>query len=183
MFMFGFTRVNKMTMKLHKLYLSAALLGLVALPVRADIMYECVDSAGHKSFSNIKSSDKSARCTAMDLGPLTTVAPPATQGPSSGGTPTKPSTKTPTPPSFPKVDDGTQKSRDTDRRRILEGELALEQSALEQAKKELATQETTRNGDERNYQKVIDRVQKYKDTVALHARNVEAIQKEISNLR
>ena len=81
------------------------------------------------------------------------------------------------------MDDGTQKSRDTDRRRILEGELALEQSALEQAKKELATQETTRNGDERNYQKVIDRVQKYKDTVALHARNVEAIQKEISNLR
>jgi hypothetical protein len=39
------------------------------------------------------------------------------------------------------VDDQTQKSRDGDRRRILENELAAEQKNAEQAKKELAEQE------------------------------------------
>ena len=54
---------------------------------------------------------------------------------------------------------------------------------LEQAKKELAEQEAIRNGDERNFQKVLDRVQPYKDRVAQHERNIQQIQRELSNLR
>jgi hypothetical protein len=42
---------------------------------------------------------------------------------------------TPTPGNFPKVDEQTQKSRDGDRRRILESELAAEQKNAEQAKR------------------------------------------------
>jgi hypothetical protein len=154
-----------------KLYLPAALLFLAALSVQADVMYQCVDESGHKSFSNIKSAAKGAKCTAMELGDPITV--PATRS----------AVKTATPATFPKVDDNAQKARDGDRRRILEGELAAEQKNLEQAKKDLAEQESTRSGDERNYQKVLDRLQPFKDGVASHERNVEAIQKEISNLR
>jgi hypothetical protein len=40
-----------------------------------------------------------------------------------------------------------------------------------------------RSGDEKNYQRVLDRLQPYKDKVALHERNVEALRKEIRNLR
>lgn len=40
-----------------------------------------------------------------------------------------------------------------------------------------------RSGDERNYQRVLDRLQPFKDKAALHERNIEAIRKEISNLR
>ena len=54
---------------------------------------------------------------------------------------------------------------------------------LEQAKKDLAEQEATRSGGERNYQKVLDRLQPLKDKVALHERNIEAVQKELSRLR
>ncbi len=147
------------------------LLLLAIAPARADVMYQCIDESGHKSFSNIKSAAKGAKCTAMSLGEPVSV--PAT----------KAAAKTPTPSTFPKVDDNAQKSRDTDRKRILEGELATEQSNLEQAKKELAAQEAVRSGDERNYQRVVERLQPFKDKVALHERNIEAIQKELGKLR
>lgn len=84
---------------------------------------------------------------------------------------------------FPKVDGNTQRKRDDDRRRILEEELAEEQERLEDAKQELAEQESVRSGDERNYQRFLDRVQPYRDTVATHERNVDAIKREISNLK
>ncbi len=38
-----------------------------------------------------------------------------------------------------------------------------------------------RSGDERNYQKVLDRLQPYKDEVERHQKNVEALKKEINN--
>ena len=165
-------------MNFQRLYLLTAL--LAALPVQADVMYQCVDDRGHKSFSNIKSSAKGAKCTAMDLGaPVTVPAPKA-------------AAKTPTPATFPKVDDNTQKARDTDRRRILDSELATEQRNLEEAKKALVEQEAIILPSERQQYKggggisggkVEERIQPYRDKVALHERNIEAIQKEIAKLR
>ena len=164
-------------MNSQKFYFPVALLFLASMPVQADVMYQCVDESGHKSFSNIKSTEKGARCTAMDLGPSVTVPAP------------KAAAKTPTPAAFPKVDDNAQKSRDTDRRRILDSELAAEQKNLEQARKDLAEQEAAPQPSERlqgggiNGAKVQERVQPFKDKVALHERNIEAIQKEIYKLR
>jgi len=85
--------------------------------------------------------------------------------------------------SFPKVDGETQKKRDDERRRILETELANEQQQLEAARQKLAEQEAVRTGDERNYQRFLDRVQPFRDAVANHERNIEAIRREISNLK
>ncbi len=84
---------------------------------------------------------------------------------------------------FPKVDGETQKKRDDERRRILETELANEQQQLEEARQKLTEQEAVRTGDERNYQRFLDRVQPFRDTVANHERNIEAIRREISNLK
>ncbi len=89
---------------------------------------------------------------------------------------------TPSPASFPKVTEDTQKSRDKDRKHILEQELAGERNKLEQAKKELADQEAVRS-DDKNPQKAVDRVQPYKDRVAQHERNIAAINKELSGLK
>ncbi len=151
--------------------LSTALIALAATAVQADVMFQCVDEHGHKTFSNVKPSDKGVRCTAMDLGPATSVPAP------------KPAAKVPSPASFPKVGENAQKERDTDRRRILESELDAEQKNLEQAKKDLAEQEGVRSGDERNYQRVLERLEPFKNKVALHERNIEAIQKELAKLR
>lgn len=147
---------------------SISTLALVAMlmsnAVRADI-FKCSDSDGHVTYSNVAARN----CKTLTLDPI-----PAAS---------KSAAKNPTPASFPKVDEATQKARDTDRRRILENELAAEKKAMDEAAKQLAEQESQRLGDERNYQKVLDRLQPYKDKVALHGRNVEAIKKEIANLR
>ena len=167
-------------MNSKRLFFLVALLGLAVMPVRADVMYQCVDESGHKSFSNIKSAAKGDKCTSIDFG-SSSPAPAA-----------RPAVKTPTPSTFPKVDDNTQKARDTDRRRILDSELAAEQKNLEQARKDLAEQESIVLPNERmqfkggagiSGGKVEERIQPFRDKVALHERNIEAIQKEIAKLR
>jgi hypothetical protein len=84
---------------------------------------------------------------------------------------------------LPRVSEDTQKARDDERRRILEQELADENAQLAQAQAQLAEQEAVRNGGERNYARFLERVQPYREAVATHERNVEAIKREISNLK
>lgn len=162
-------------MKRQDLWFAMALLSLTA---QAQDIYKCADSDGHVTYSNLPSKT----CKKIFLDPVN-VAPSAKAAPKAA------SAATSTPASFPKVDGQTQKSRDGDRRRILEGELATEQKNAEQAKKELAEQETLVLPSERmqgggiSGGKVQERIQQYRDKVAIHQRNVEAIQKEMSNLR
>jgi len=95
--------------------------------------------------------------------------------------PTKPSSEPKA--KAPRVSEDTQKARDDDRRRILEQELADETKQLAQAKEQLVAQEAIRNGNERNYQRFLERVQPYRDAVATHERNLEALKREIANLK
>lgn len=88
----------------------------------------------------------------------------------------------PSPASFPKVTEDTQKSRDKDRKHILEQELSGELGKLEQAKKELVEQQAVVSSD-KNPQKTLDRIQPYKDRVGQHERNIAAINKELSGLK
>jgi hypothetical protein len=154
-----------------KIGLAAVLLARLGAAQAADVMYQCIDEQGHRTFSNVKLSDKSIKCTTMDLGPATTVPPAPSARP-----------RTPSPAGFPKVEENAQKERDNDRRRILESELANERQNLDQARKDLSAQEAIRSGDERNYQKVLERLEPYKNKAALHERNVEAIEKELAKL-
>ena len=99
----------------------------------------------------------------------------------SGRSAARAATPASSPPGFPRVDAATQRTRDDARRKILDDELSGEEKALAKAKEELTEQESVRSGDERNYQKVLDRLQPYKDEVERHEKNVEALKKEINN--
>ena len=147
------------------------ILGLFATALRADI-YECVDPNGNKRFTNIKAEAKG--CKLLNVTVPNVVAVPKGPGAKSGAS------ATPTPSSFPKVDADTQRQRDTDRRRILEQELANEEKLLDQAKKELADQDSVRLGSERNYQRVIERVEPYKKKVKLHEDNIASLRRELA---
>lgn len=149
--------------------IAATWLGMLILPLAWADVYKCVDEDGHVTYTNARPSQKS-KCTVLSRDQRVSTVPGR-------------ATATPSPAGFPKVDGETQKARDNDRRKILDQELAAEQKNLEQAKKELAEQEAIRTGDERNYQRVLDRLQPYRERVALHERNIEALQKEIRNLR
>lgn len=145
------------------------LLTTCAGAVRAEI-YECIDESGNRRFTNIKAEARG--CKQLNVGPVNSVpAPP------------KPAAKSGTPASFPKVDAQTQQQRDVERRKILEQELANEQKLLEQARKELAEQESIRTGGERNYQRVLDRLEPFQKRVQLHEGNIANLKKELSGLR
>lgn len=137
-------------------------------------IFKCADAAGNITYSNMQGRN----CKRLNI-EVVTGSSHARSAPGSNGSAASSSS----PASFPRVDGPTQKVRDDDRRRILDQEVAAEQKLLEQSRRELSEQEAIRNGDERNYQRVLDRLQPFKDRVALHERNIEAIRKEISHLR
>lgn len=149
---------------------SLVLAALLCSPlVRADI-FKCVDEAGHVTYTNSKTSARGCSVLARDQ---------AVSSVPGGGRPAAQSASTGAASSgsagFPRVDAGTQKARDTDRRRILEEELGSEQGALDAASRQLAEQDPARRGG--------DRLQPLKDRIQLHERNIEALKREISNLR
>ncbi len=138
-----------------------------------------LDADGHVIYSNTPNSPpKGATKVKCFEDPSPKPAPPASTA-SPDSKPTSPDTKA----KLPKVSEDTQKTRDNDRRRILEQELADETTQLAQAKEQLASQESVRNGNERNYERFLERVQPYRDAVTTHERNIEAIKREIANLK
>jgi len=156
---------------------SAGLVSLLAYvfaaPAQADT-FKCLDANGRATYTNVKEEAKGKNCTiVMREISIVPANPPA-----------RPAAASSSPAGFPKVDAATQKSRDSERRRILEEELAGEQKSLTQAQAELGEQEKMRTGAEiRNYQLLQDRLQKYKDEVQRHEKNVEALKKELSNVK
>lgn len=145
----------------------------LAAPAWGDT-YKCVDANGRPTYTNMKEETAGKNCTVVMREISVVPAGPASRPPAAAN---------PTPAGFPKVDPATQKARDGARRKILEDELAAEEKSLAQAKAELKEQEGIRLGDERNYQKVLDRLQKYKDEVERHENNVAALKKELGNTK
>jgi hypothetical protein len=87
------------------------------------------------------------------------------------------------PGKFPRESASERASAKGRQREILEQELATEQQLLDKARKDLAAQEEVRTGDERNYARVLERLQPYKDNVDLHEKNIDALRRELGNLK
>jgi hypothetical protein len=81
-----------------------------------------------------------------------------------------------------KVSSQDQKARDADSRNILEAELRKEEEALAALKKEYKNGEPDRLGDERNYQKYLDRVAAMKAAITRKEADVASIKRELSKL-
>ena len=140
-----------------------------------------MDDNGHVTYSD--GPVKGAKKISCFEAPPVPAPPPAQPAQPSRATPS------PAPPAaapaggLPNVDPATQRRRDDSRRKILEDELAVEERSLAQARKALVEGEAVRTGDERNYQRYLDRIQGLKDRVAQHERNVATLRQELANLR
>ena len=86
------------------------------------------------------------------------------------------------PSAFPRESSSERASAKGRQREILQQELASEEQALSKARQALAEQEAVRSGDERNYARVQERLQPYKDSVETHQKNIEALKRELTNL-
>ena len=82
-----------------------------------------------------------------------------------------------------RIEAGAQRGRDNDRRKILEEELASEQKRLTELRSEFKNGEPERRGDERNFQRYADRVEKLKADIARSEANVESLKRELSTAR
>lgn len=81
-----------------------------------------------------------------------------------------------------RVDPGAQRARDSDSRRILESELRREEERLAEMRKEYNNGEPERQGNERNYQKYLDRVAEMKSSIARKESDIAAIKRELAKL-
>jgi len=81
-----------------------------------------------------------------------------------------------------RVDPGAQRARDSDSRRILESELRREEERLAEMKREYNNGEPERQGNERNYQKYLDRVADLKSSIARKEADIAAIKRELAKL-
>jgi hypothetical protein len=144
-------------------------------------IYRC-DNNGVVDYNNNVASAKSKNCTVASLPTITTIPAPAVPAPKAV-TATAPSgakpSSNPSPGSFPKVDSGTQKARDNDRTAILDEERRKENAKLQELKKEFNGGEPERRGDERNYQKYLDRVEKLKEDIQRSEGNLKSLDREL----
>ena len=117
-------------------------------------------------------------CRSIEGTPITIIqARPPAPRPASAA----PATAAQRPPEA-RVDPGAQRARDTDSRRILEAELRREEERLAELRKEYNNGEPERQGNERNYQKYLDRVADLKSSIARKEGDIAAIKRELAKL-
>lgn len=135
-------------------------------------IWSCRDKDGRTNVTNLKEDTVGKNCKIVQQSRVQ-VVPAASQS-------AKPAARAPT--VFPKEDSQARAAAKSRQREILERELEREETLLGESRKELAEQESVRYGDERNYAKVLERLQKYKDSVEVHEKNVESLRRELTNL-
>jgi hypothetical protein len=143
---------------------------LLAGPACAQVteIYKCVEKNGRPLYTSDKRETAGKKCELVTR--EVNVAP--SQRPRASN-----------PSSFPRESAAERASAKGRQRDILEKELVAERQALAKARQDLAEQESVRGGDERNYARVEQRLQPLKDNVELHEKNIEALRRELNNLR
>ena len=138
-------------------------------------IFKCRGADGHWTYTNDRREGEKMKCEVVTRQVNVAPAPPPQRA-------TGPAARGGRPSEFPRESASERSTARERQRQILEQELANEQSALAKAKQDLAAQEGVRSGDERNYARVEERLQPYKDTVETHEKNVEALRRELNNL-
>ena len=148
-----------------------ALAGVGAMPARAQVteIYKCVDKGGRPLYTSDKKDMDGKKCelVSREVNVVPAQKPVPVPAPRAGGFPRESAS-----------DRAVAKGRQRD---ILEQELAKEEGLLAKARQSLSEQEAIRNGDERNYARVLERLQPFKDDVDLHQKNIEALKRELGN--
>jgi uncharacterized protein DUF4124 len=128
-------------------------------------IYKCPDGSGRSTYTNVKRDTVGKNCTLVTK--EVSVVPaqaPSRAAPSSAAS-------------------GGFSARNENRRKILESELQNEEQLLVDARQKLAEQQGIRNGDERNYARVLERLKPYQEAVDQHAKNIEQIRDELGRLK
>ena len=130
-------------------------------------MYRCPGNEYNNTLSAKEAKDKG--CKTIEGAPITIVqsVKPRPAAASSG-------------PAGTRIDPNDQRARDNDARRILEAELKREEDRLGGMKTDYNNGQPERQGNEKNYQKYLDRVADMKSAIGRKEGDIEALKREIA---
>jgi hypothetical protein len=139
----------------------------------ASIVYRCPGPPVlyTDSISLKEAQDKS--CRKIEGGPITIVQ---------GQRPVAASAAEPPRHGETRIDPAQQRSRDGERRRVLETELREAEARQAATQRDYAGGNAERRGDERNYQRYLDRMAELKASIARQESDLQALKREISKL-
>ncbi|MDR1648212.1 MAG: DUF4124 domain-containing protein [Zoogloeaceae bacterium] len=132
------------------LWMALGLVSALALPSAQAEIYRCVDAEGRLSYTNVPDM---TGCTTANVPPDVSIPAPTIP----------PQTKRAAP-------QGNAAGQ------APQTQVTAEQAALDQAKKTLEEQQAVRYGNERNYQKKLDRLKPYEDAVHEHEEKLKTLQ-------
>lgn len=165
-----------MTMRLPRIRVRPPTLAALALlaglgaEARAQGIYLCIDANGRKELTDTNKPG----CKPLDV-------PSAISAPRrANAAPARPATS---PSDFPRVDSAQQRARDNDRREILNEELRNEERKLADLRREFNNGVPERQGNEKNYAKYQERVAQMGDSISRAEKNIEALRRELANIK
>ena len=152
----------------------AALLALAAAGAQAaaqeGVLYRCPNNVFTNTITPKEADAKG--CKAMEVQQPTTIPAPKSRPAANGAAPTGAAAS--------RVDAQEQKQRDTDSRKILQDELIKAQAQLDALQKEYNNGQPERKGDEKNYQKYLDRTADLKASITRTESDISAITRELA---
>ena len=150
---------------------AALLLAAAGAQAQERVVYRC---PGNLYTDQITAKEAAAKgCKTLDGAAVTVLSsPPRRAAPAAAGGSAPES----------RVEAMQQRQRDADRRRILEGELAREEARLAELQREYNNGEPERQGNERNFQRYLDRVAELKANVERSQSDVAALRRELAKL-
>lgn len=160
---------------------SATVLALLLCHVAQAQIYRCLDANGRPLYTD----SKVGKCQLIDTGystPAASAPIPAPRSSGGGGTSSAPAPSA-AQSNFPRVANEQQRERDNERREILGDELRLEERKVADLKRVFNNGEPERQGNERNYAKYQERVASMRDEINRSERNIEALRREIGNIK
>jgi hypothetical protein len=156
--------------------MAGAWMPLNALAQSSGVVYRCPGNPVLYTDALTPKEAKDRGCRTLENLPIT--VPTGSRQRAAGGA----SENAPPPAARARVEPSDQRARDLDRRAILASELQREEEALKALRTEYNNGEPERRGDERNYQRYLDRVAELKASIARKEGDVAALKREIGKL-
>ena len=166
--------MNWLTAKPFSAALATALAATPLAALASSDIFVCQDADGRKTYQN---TGTGRGCTRLDIQPALSVPAPRQQTAraSSDARPISPA-------SFPRVDSQTQRTRDGDRRRILEDELGSEEARLQALRAEYKNGAPERLASERGNAAYQERVAKLQADLQRTENNITSLKRELALL-
>ncbi len=155
-------------------WVSVAICGAVAghaMAADGAVMYRCPGNDYNNTLSPKDAKDKG--CKTIEGAPITIIQSPKPRPATAGSSASAG-------PAASRIDPAEQRARDSDAKRILEAELKREEDRLAAMKAEYNNGEPERLGNEKNFQKYMDRVGEMKAAIIRKESDIVAIKRELT---